>query len=158
MTVSFLNKIPRIVMYVLIGITAVVAGLFYMGAGYEVSYNNTTYFVPVYINLLMIWTYILLGLAILSTLAFVIVKFVLNTIKSPKSAIKPLCLLAGGVLLFVIAYALGDGTPLNISGYEGTQNVYKWLKITDMFLFVTYALFLAAFGAIALSNVAKYFK
>ena len=158
MTVSFLNKIPRIVMYALIGITAVVAVLFYAGADYSVSYNNTEYSVPTHIDLFMIWTYILFGFSVLVTLVAIAVKFILSAIKNPKNAIKPLCFLAGCILLFVIAYALGDGTPLNMPGYEGVQNVYKWLKITDMFLFVTYALFIAAFGSIALSNIAKYFK
>ena len=158
MTVSFLNKIPRIVMYAIIGITLVVAGFFYFGAGYDVSYNNTPYNVPVHIDMLMVWTYILSGFSIFVTFAFVVAKFVTNTMKNPKSAVKPLFFLAGGVLLFVIAYSLGDGTPLNIPGYDGVQNVYKWLKITDMFLFVTYALLIAAFGSIAFSGLSKYFR
>ena len=29
---------------------------------------------------------------------------------------------------------MGSGTPMNIPGYEGTDNVYFWLKLTDMFL------------------------
>jgi len=155
---SFLNKIPRISLYVMASITILIAVLYFAGGSNEISINNNSYDQPVYTNLLLIWTYILFGLSVGLTLAFVIAKFVLNTIESPKSAIKPLCILVGGILLFVITYSLGNGTPLKLVGYDGPYNVYSWLKVTDMFLYVIYVLSISAFGVIIYSGVSKYFK
>ena len=155
---SFLNKIPRISLYVMAGVTILIALLYFVGGSDKVDINNNSYDQPVYTNLLLIWTYILVGLSVGLTLVFVIAKFVLNTIENPKSAIKPLCILVGGFLLFVIAYSLGDGTPLKLIGYEGTSNVYSWLKVTDMFLYVIYTLSFSVFGVIIYTGVSKYFK
>ena len=100
----------------------------------------------------------MVGIAVVITLGFVIYHFILSAMKDPKSAVKPIVVIVGIVLLFLVAYLLGDGTPLNIPGYDGADNVYSWLKITDMFLFVTYTLLVIAFALIIYSNVAKYIK
>ena len=155
---SSLNKIPRIFLYAAIGITVLIAVLFFAGGSYEVSINNLSYDEPAYTNLLLIWSYILFGASILVTLIFVVVKFILSTIDNPKSAIKSLCVLGGGALLFIIAYAFGDGTPLKLIGYDGPDNVYSWLKVTDMFLYVIYVLSISTFGVIIYSGVSKNFK
>jgi hypothetical protein len=42
------------------------------------------------------------------------------------------------VVLLGVTYTIGDGTPLNMIGYDGTENVPFWLKITDMFLYTIY--------------------
>ncbi len=155
---NLINKLPKLAMYVLFGITIVVGLLFYMGSEVSETYNNIEYSAPTSTNAIMIWTYILVFLALGITLAFIIYNFVISAMKDGKSAIKPLIVLGGAILLFVIAYAIGDGTPLNIPGYDGTDNVYSWLKLTDMFLIVTYILVIVAFALIIYSNVAKFFK
>jgi hypothetical protein len=157
---SFIEKLPRIVQLVLLGITVLVVILFFVGnANPEtVTYNDIDYVVSGNISLLLIWSYILLAISIICTLVFVVVKFVSDAIEDPKSAIKPLSILIGGILLFVIAYALGDNTPLNLPGYDGTDNQAPWLKLTDMLLYVTYTLGVVAVLALIYTGISKYFN
>ena len=49
-------------------------------------------------------------------------------------------MLAVFAILLVIAYSIGDGTPLNILGYEGPDNVAARLKMTDMWIYSVYIL------------------
>ncbi|MBZ4674938.1 MAG: hypothetical protein JG772_627 [Dysgonamonadaceae bacterium] len=42
--------------------------------------------------------------------------------------------------LFGITYTLGSGTPLNIVGYTGPDNVPGTLKMTDMWIFSIYVM------------------
>ncbi|MBR6310641.1 MAG: hypothetical protein IKR52_05520 [Paludibacteraceae bacterium] len=155
---NLINKLPKIALYALSCITIIIGLLFYFGPEATTSYNNIEYVEPAFTNAIMIWTYVLVGIAVVITLGFVIYHFILSAMKDPKSAVKPIVVIVGIVLLFLVAYLLGDGTPLNIPGYDGADNVYSWLKITDMFLFVTYTLLVIAFALIIYSNVAKYIK
>jgi len=50
---------------------------------------------------------------------------------------------------------MGSGTPMNIPGYEGTDNVYFWLKLTDMFLYSIYILLFVTVVAIIVSGIKK---
>ena len=42
------------------------------------------------------------------------------------------------VVVLVFSWSIGSGEALVIPGYEGTENVPFWLKITDMFLYTLY--------------------
>ena len=55
----------------------------------------------------------------------------------------------------IAAWAMGSGTPMNIPGYEGTDNVYFWLKLTDMFLYSIYILLFVTVVAIIVSGIKK---
>lgn len=155
---SIINKLPKIALYVLMGVTVLLGILFFVGGESTTTYNNIEYSEPALTNALMIWVYILAFLAVGITLAFVIVRFVMDAVKAPKSAVRPLAVLVGAILLFGICYALGNGTPLNLPGYDGADNVPSWLKATDMFLYVVYILLIVAFVSIVYSGVSKLIK
>ena len=74
---------------------------------------------------------------------------------NPASAIKSLLGLVLLVVVLIIAWAMGSGTPMNIPGYEGTDNVYFWLKLTDMFLYSIYILLFVTVVAIIVSGIKK---
>ena len=38
-------------------------------------------------------------------------------------------------MLFLVTYQLGSGEPLTIVGYQGNENTYHWLKISDMWIY-----------------------
>ena len=59
------------------------------------------------------------------------------------------------VFQFGVAWAMGDGTPMNIPGYDGSDNVPFWLKITDMFLYSIYILLFVTIVAIIASGIKK---
>ena len=74
---------------------------------------------------------------------------------NPAGAIKSLLGLVLLVVVLIIAWAMGSGTPMNIPGYEGTDNVYFWLKLTDMFLYSIYILLFVTVVAIIVSGIKK---
>jgi hypothetical protein len=54
------------------------------------------------------------------------------------------------IVLLLVTYLIGDGSEMEIMGYEGTDNKDPfWLKVTDMCLYSTYALlFIGALAAL----------
>ena len=97
--------------------------------------------VPKYTDTLMYWIYVLAGFTALVTVVLAIIKFVKNMIENPKRSIKPLILVVGLVLIFIISWSLGSQEKLPIFGYEGTENEGFMAQFIDMFLFSIYALF-----------------
>ena len=59
------------------------------------------------------------------------------------------------VLVLVVSWAMGSEETLRIPGYDGTDNVPFWLKLTDMFLYSIYFLLGATIVAIILSSIKK---
>lgn len=86
-----LSKILQIVLFALIGISAILYVFFYVNGE---SMADTV----------LIWAYILLGLTIVSVLVFPIIYF----IKNPKAAVQFLLVLAGFAILYGIGYMLAS--------------------------------------------------
>jgi hypothetical protein len=72
--------------------------------------------------------------------AFSVFGFINNLRHNRKKAMNSLVMLAIFAILLVVAYSIGDGTPLNILGYEGPDNVPTRLKMTDMWIYSVYIL------------------
>ena len=153
-----LKKLPNITKALLLSISAIVGVLFFTGSSSNITIKNAVYSEPVYTDLIIIWTYILVALAITITLSFLIYKFIKSAIENPKKALIPIGIIIGSGVLLVIAYALGDGTPLNITGYDGNENVEFWLKTTDMLLYTCYFLISLSGLLIIFSGISKFFK
>ena len=99
--------------------------------------------------------YGLFGLAVAATVVAAVFQFGAALKDSPANAIKSLLGLVLLVVVLVIAWAVGDGTPMNILGYDGTDNVPFWLKLTDMFLYSIYILLFVTIVAIIASGIKK---
>ena len=99
--------------------------------------------------------YVLFGLAVAATIIAAVFQFGAALKDNPAGAIKSLLGLVLLVVVLVVAWAMGDGTPMNIPGYDGTDNVPFWLKLTDMFLYSIYILFGATVLAIIFSSIKK---
>ena len=86
------------------------------------------------VDALLVWTYVMVGLAIA---AVVIVGLVIGTINNPKSLVKlGIGLVAVAVVCF-IAYLIAPGDPaLNLTTME--QPSAPMLKLTDTILYLTY--------------------
>ena len=107
---------------------------------------------------LMVWAYVLFGLALLVSQAGVLAKFVARCRVSPRSALRSL--LGGALVVVVLAlsWCMGSGRPLEIPGYAGGENVPFWLKAADMFLYAIYALMGLAIVLIVVFGIARRFK
>lgn len=109
-------------------------------------------------GLLLGYIYFLVVVTVVVTIVAAIMSFITKMSQDSK---KSLIMLGGVVvLLFIllITYLTGDGTPMNIVGYEGSENTSGYLKMCDMFLRTSYILCAIAIIAIIASPFAKKLK
>jgi hypothetical protein len=148
-----INKLTLILLWVLMGLTAIFALIFFIG-GVVPGTEGTRYEEPKITDSFIIYAYVLLGIAILITLFFTIRNFVLN----PKGLRLSLIALGMAVILIGIAALLADNTVLDLPHYKGKDNVPRTLFLTDIGLYVAYFLFALSFLAIIYSVISQYFK
>ena len=128
-------------MAALILISIAIFCLFYFGGDTpeaERLVADTSMWEPAHTDALLFWLYALGALAVLVTLITVCYQFVSTLKHSPKDAVMSLLGIVLLVVLLGVTYTIGDGTPLNIVGYEGTENTETWLKVADMFCYSIY--------------------
>ncbi|MCL1936903.1 MAG: hypothetical protein FWF52_00715 [Candidatus Azobacteroides sp.] len=106
----------------------------------------------------MDWLYILLAISIVVTIALALFQFMRQWKDHPKFLFQPL--IGTGILVAILggSYWLGKGNPLDISGYEGSENTYYWLKLADMCLYTIYILFAVALAAVFVGIIGSYLK
>lgn len=131
-------------------ITIVLLALFYFGG----DLPHQVYQTPVYTGSLLGWAYILFFLCAGFSLLFPLVRLATR----PKEAVKTLISLVLLIGLVLVAYALSDGTIMEIAGYDGPDNVPSMLKLADMMIFTMYFLGFVAVGAIIVTEVIKKFR
>ncbi|HZJ79297.1 MAG TPA: hypothetical protein VFC69_01815 [Dysgonamonadaceae bacterium] len=158
MAVTKISRISRWTLYALTAVTLALLAAFFLG-GSVLPENQYAELVgidePNFTNGLLYWIYILLALTVFSVFVFSIFGFVTNFINNRKKAINSMVLLIVFAILLVIAYSIGDGTPLNILGYEGPDNVTARLKMTDMWIYTIYILMALSVAAMLLSPLIK---
>lgn len=139
------GKVLNLVTIAMFVITVVILGLFMFGG----DVPNQDYPTPVFTTSLLNWAYILFVIAIIVAILFPIVRLATR----PKEAMRSFIGLAAIVIIVFLAYALSDGTPMNIQGYTGPDNVPSMLKFSDTILFTMYFLFAGAILAIVGSEI-----
>lgn len=142
-----ISKLLNILTIVMLSITVVLIGLFFLGG----NLPNAQYTTPIYMEQLIWWAYILFGLSIVAALVFPIARLFTR----PKEAIKSLIAVAGIVVLVLIAYSMSDGTIMNLQGYDGSDNIPSRLKFADTILYTMYFLGIAAVGAIIVTEIIR---
>jgi len=147
-------KVSYYVLYAMFALIVIVLGLFYFGGQMETPlvYDMDN---PANTDALLYLMYGLFGIAIVATVVAAIFQFGSALKDNPKGAIRSLLGLILLVLVLVVAWSMGSGETLAIQGYEGTDNVPFWLKLTDMFLYSIYFLLLVTVVAIIGSSIKK---
>ena len=148
------GRISTLVLWTCMIITLGVFAYFYWGTSIDSEELDTAIETSFVLN----WMYIILALGILATCVFSLVQFFTQWKDNPKSIISPLVWLGVLTVLFVGSYFLGDGTPLSISGYEGDENTYTWLKLTDMWIYSLYVLISLTIVALLVGIIGSYIK
>ena len=152
-------RISYYALYAMFAVILIVLGLFYLGGdaqGADVVVGvDPEMWQPAYTNALLMLIYVLFGLAVAATLIGAIFQFGAALKDNPANAIKSLLGLVLLAVVLVVAWAMGDGTPMQIQGYSGTDNVPFWLKLTDMFLYSIYILLFVTIVAIIASGIKK---
>ena len=158
MAVTKISRISRWTLYALTAVTILLIALFYFGGNVS-SENQYAELVGItelnFTNAILYWIYILLGITVFALFAFSIMGFINNFRHNKKRAINSLLTLLVFAVLLIIAYVIGDGTPLNILGYEGPDNVPAMLKLTDMWIYSVYILMALTILAMLFSPLIK---
>lgn len=139
------QKILGFATIIIFVITVVILALFIFGG----EIPNQEYSTPVYTSSLLNWSYILFGIAIIVAMIFPTARLFTR----PKQAMKSFIGLAGVAVVVLIAYVMADGTPMQLVGYTGTDNVPSTLVFSDTILITMYILFGGAIVAIAGSEI-----
>lgn len=145
-----IKKLLGILTIVMVVITLVIFGLFLFGG----NVPNQLYTTPVYTGTLLTWCYILGVIAVILALIFPLI----NLFTRPKQAVKTFIGLGIIFILILIAYALSDGTPLDIPGYNGPDNVPGRLIMADTLIYTISFLLVGAFLAIIGTSIYRKFK
>ncbi len=147
------GKISTLVLWLCMFITVALFSAFYSGLFNhpDVRYTWET-------SALLYWLYILLVLTVIITGILSLFRFFRRWKEEPRTAWKSFIPFFALFVLFGTTFYLGDGTSLAISGYEGNENTYNWLKITDMWLFSIYILLGVTFVSVFAGILWSYFK
>lgn len=144
------KKILNIVTIIMFAVTVVLLGLFLFGG----DVPNQLYTTPIYTGALLNWSYILCVIAIVAAIIFPIARLVTR----PKEAMKSFLGLAALAIIVGVAYAMSDGTPMKITGYNGPDNVPPMLVFSDTIIYTMYFLFVGAILAIFGSEIYRRVK
>lgn len=133
------NKLYRIILIALLGLSAVLSVLFFVGAVSE--------------GLLITWCYILFGIAALAAIVFPI----LNMVQNPKGAKNALIGVVALVVVFGLGYALAGSEEFfthdgNLLADAATS------KKSEAGLIAFYIMGAAAIGAVVYAEVSKMLK
>ena len=149
-------KVSYYVLFVMFAAILVALGLFYFGGDAQgdavLMSVDSEMWQPAQTDALLFLMYGLFGIAVVATVAAFLFQFGTALKDYQGNALIGVIVL---VAVVVIAWAMGSDEPLNIPGYDGTDNVPFWLKITDMFLYSIYILFGATVLAIIFSSIKK---
>lgn len=152
MAVTKIHRTSRIALYITIVITVVITALVLFGGqvpeGQKLVGNV---FEPKFLDSMLYWMYILLGITIAVLLAFSLIGLVQSFALKPKKALWSVAMFAAMFAVLLVTYMIGNGTPMNIVGYDGGDNTTVGLKIADMCLYSIYFLFSLVILAILVS-------
>lgn len=145
------EKISQRVFYVLIGLSVLVFGLFFL-VGYSMPFEeNPDFNAPLFTDVLLVLMWLLLLLT-LGLSVYSIVKGYRLSVKEEKmrngipenKIFRFTWLFTLGLL--VVTFLVGSSVPMLVNGSEFGD--WMWLKVSDMFVTTSILMLLAAFGAV----------
>ncbi len=147
------EKISRRIFYLLIGLSVVVFGLFFL-VGYDMPFEeNPDFNAPLFTNALIV----LMCALLLVAFVLAVGSFVVSRRKAAyvgKTDVKQIpetkiarCVWGTLVLLLVITFGVGSSDPIIVNGSDFTD--WMWLKFSDMLVYTSLVLLLGAFVAVA---------
>ena len=149
MAVTKIHRASKMALIIGVIVSLIVMGLFYLGGQVPVQEKIAADLSqPKFTDIVLYWSYVLLVITIAALILFAIAAFFKQLKESPKKALSGFLVLVGIAALFVVTFIIGDGTLMNIPGYDGPDNTPKTLKMTDMWLFSSYVMLVLTFLAI----------
>ena len=145
------EKISQRVFYILVGLAVVVFGLFFL-VGYDMPFDeNPDFNAPLFTDVLIVLMWTLLFLAVALGI-FSIVRSYRKTIRSEKMSngipenkiFRFTWLFTIGLL--IVTFLVGSSVPMLVNGSDYTD--WLWLKLSDMFVYSSVVMLLAAMVAV----------
>ncbi len=133
-------KLNKIIKWCMIALIVVSVGLLIWGFSKDFAGNA--------VDVLLYWTYCMLGLAVFS---WIVIGLIVGAKNNPKSLVNIGIILVGVAALCLIAYLLAKGDPA--VAYNGPAVSAGTLKLTDTILNLTYIVGGAAIVAIIVGEV-----
>ena len=147
-----LTKIITITLYVLMGISVALMVFFYFGADVPGT-ADTPMREPVVTETILIWAYVLVGLALVSAIVFPAIRMIMN----PKEAKKTLIGLGVIAIIVFISWQFASDEVLQLTT-EHPDNVPHVLKLAGAQLGTMYILLLLAVLSIFYTEIRSLFK
>lgn len=149
MAVTKIHRTSRMILIIGVIISLAVMAMFYLGgqvpAQEKIIADMSQ---PKFTDIVLYWAYALLAITIGVLIIFALASFLKQLKNTPKKAMSGLLVILSLVALLVVAFVAGDGSLLNIPGYNGADNQPKTLKMTDMWLYSSYFMLVLTFLAI----------
>ena len=106
------------------------------------------------VNVMLIYTYIILAVALLIAIVFPVV----NIVSNPKGAMRSLIGLVAMIVIFLVSYLLASDTPIPNPAANGYFDDPVTLKLTDVGLYSGYAILVIAFIVILWGEIRSAIK
>ena len=156
MAVTKIRKVSSYTLLILSCISVLIFFLFFLGGSETDAKGNTVY---EYTGILLFWTYALFLVTVCATLVFACKNFASTFQTNSRGALVSI----GGVVAFLallaITYAIGSSEPIKgLNEACQSYNTSGWLKVTDMWLYSTYVLFILTVGAAIWGGISKALK
>ncbi|MDR3118892.1 MAG: hypothetical protein LBU44_05670 [Mediterranea sp.] len=147
-------RVSYYVLYAIFAVVFVVLGLFYLGG--EMSAPLVPDMAnPAYTDTLLYLMYGLFGFTVVVTVIAFVAQFGITLKDNPVAALKSLLGVVLLAVVLIVAWVAGSEEALVLTGYDGTENVPFWLKLTDMFLFTLYFMTAVCILAMIGSSIKK---
>lgn len=149
---SSIQKISSIVLYIIAGISVILAGMYYLGGSVPETVG-TTFEEKNFTSIILIWAVILFVITGIVTLLFSL----LNVISNTKVVKNFLIVILLAVVLLIVSYFMASSEPLANLSVEKlpTASVLKWVGTG---LNATYILAIVSFIGIIVSEVYNAFR
>lgn len=155
------ERISQRVLYVLVGIAAVVFALFFL-VGYDMPFDeNPDFNAPLFTDVLIGLMVVMLLLSLAAVVGVVVRRYMMrmeqqNAVQNGVQArrIARVTWISTFVLL-VFCFAIGSSDPMPVNGSDYTD--WLWLKVSDMFVSVAIVMLVAA-GVAALFGMTRYVR
>jgi len=146
------SKIISIILYILLGVSAILGVLFYAGPEKASSLQSVAS-QPIYTQQFIVWAYILVGLATVFTLGFPLVKAIIH----PQNAKKGIVPLISILVIVGLAFYFSSDQPMQIMGSDLGDN-QEVMKYAGTMIISVYLLAGVALVSILYSEVVNIFK
>lgn len=152
MAVTKIRKISSWTLLVLLVVSVAVCLAFFVGgveldgAGNKV-YANT--------DIMLYWGYALVVLTLVATLVFAIASLIQGFRTNPKKALRSLLMFILLIVILIVTYLVGDGTPMAVNEDSAQYNTSGWLKIIDMCIYTSYTLMALIVIAVIWGGISK---